>query len=261
MGWRVARDDITGPLRTSSPRLVGRAGLLRTVEQSLAAGLGVLLTGPNGIGKSSVLDAITVPPVRAKRPCCASAGSRPNDGSRAPQSVTWSTRCPPVCSRSCRPPTGLHWVGLHRVATSRATPRRADAPGALCCAPGPRGPLCCCWSTTPSGSTPPRPTSSASPSGGSQAAGSASSWPDAGRVSRRRSPCFRPRRRDWMYRPSPPTSWPRCSTCTACRRAPRARSTSTRPATPSSRSPWRGRSSTTAPRAIGQNRCPPAFLG
>ena len=37
---------------------MGRAGLLARLEQALTADLGVLLTGPNGIGKSSVLDAV-----------------------------------------------------------------------------------------------------------------------------------------------------------------------------------------------------------
>ena len=39
-------------------RPVGRTDLIAAIETALAAGSGVLLSGPDGIGKSTVLDAV-----------------------------------------------------------------------------------------------------------------------------------------------------------------------------------------------------------
>jgi DNA-binding CsgD family transcriptional regulator len=50
----------TGVHSPPPPRLVGRADLLATVESQLAAGGSVVLSGPSGIGKTAVMDALGI---------------------------------------------------------------------------------------------------------------------------------------------------------------------------------------------------------
>jgi len=58
---RLGRSDVsTVTSGTPLARLVGRNGLLSTVERSLANSTSVVLTGPNGVGKTAVLDAVAV---------------------------------------------------------------------------------------------------------------------------------------------------------------------------------------------------------
>src|SRR5512139_2445913 len=54
-GGRALQNDVHSP---PPLRLVGRADLLAAVEGQLTAGGSVVLTGPAGIGKTAVMDAI-----------------------------------------------------------------------------------------------------------------------------------------------------------------------------------------------------------
>lgn len=49
------------PRHARRPALVGRAELLHAVAERLAAGHSVLLTGPTGIGKSALIQALETP--------------------------------------------------------------------------------------------------------------------------------------------------------------------------------------------------------
>ena len=241
-----------------SPRLVGRSGLLRTAR-----------AGPGGRSRRpahrperhrQVVGARRGRrrrPVRAARPCCASAGSRPSAGSRAPHVGDLVDQVPAGLSRRCRP------ADLAAAAGRRGDQPRDPAAGGRAWCTLLRAwagqTLCCCWSTTRSGSTPPRPTSSGSPSGGSPARGP-----------RRRRGRWAAEPRTIPVLPSPSTrlevpalSADELAALLDLHGLP-AR-TASKIHLDSAGNPFlalalAGRSSTTARRAIAQNRCLRAFL-